>query len=67
MANFLVRVKAISYEELKSLNESLDEYDEVSPTKLYKLVMKKGDMSKLLVEYKDGNKKVIDPKKYNLD
>ena len=29
--------------------------------------MKKGDMSKLLVEYKDGNKKVIDPKKYNLD
>ena len=67
VANFLVRVKAISYEELKSLNESLDEYDEVSPTKLYKLVMKKGDMSKLLVEYKDGNKKVIDPKKYNLD
>lgn len=67
VANFLVQAKVISLEELKSLNESLDEYDEVSPTKLYQLVMKKGDMSKLLVEYKDGNKKVIDPKKYDID
>ena len=67
VANFLVQAKVISLEELKSLNESLDEYDEVLPSKLYELVMKKGDMSKLLVEYKDGNKKVIDPKKYDID
>lgn len=67
VANFLVQANVISLEELKSLTENLDEYDEVSPTKLYKLVMKKGDMSKLLVEYKDGNKKVIDPKTFNLD
>jgi hypothetical protein len=74
VANLLVRSKTITYEELKSLhtNESLDKYDEVSPTELLNLVMAKGDPAKLIIEYKSvrgkpTEPKIIDLKNYNID
>ena len=67
VSNLLVQAKVISLEELKSLSESLDKHDEVSPTELLNLVMKKGDPANLIIKYKDGENKVIDLKDYNID
>jgi len=67
VANFLAKVGVISTSELESLNESLDDIDEVTPNKLYKLIMEKGNLAKINVEYKDGKKKTIDPEKYGID
>ena len=62
VANLLVSAKVISLDELKMVKENLSEvdyYDEVDPTKLYGLLIDKGRISDLLVEYDSGKKEVL--------
>jgi len=62
VANLLVSAKVISLDELKMVKENLtelDKYDEVDPTKLYGLLIDKGTMADLLVEFDDGKKEIF--------
>jgi hypothetical protein len=51
----------MTYDELKRLHESLDKYDEIDPTKLYKFIIERGDPANLIIKDKDGKEKVIKP------
>ena len=61
VANLLVRSKLMTYDYLKGLHESLDKYDEIDPTKLYKFIIERGDPANLVVKYKSGKEEVIKP------
>lgn len=67
VSNLLVRSKTMTFKQLKDLHineersNDLAKYDEIDPTKLYKFIIKKGEMANLIVEYKDGSKETLRP------
>lgn len=61
--NFDIKIpKEYKIKKMATLESNdLSKYDEIDPTKLYKFIIKHGEMANLVVEYKDGSKEILKP------